>query len=163
MSPGGFRSLTTRLIGWTLLAVGGVYAVTLVTSNALSRRMALAAAEREAESETESAASRIRDVLHAVEERTRVLAGTIEALDPDLASLDRLLRRFVPGNPDVWGAGIAFEPGAVSGRAASGTPRPCARASPGGRSRTSTRAAAGSPWPRTRSPCGAPTGASAGS
>jgi sigma-B regulation protein RsbU (phosphoserine phosphatase) len=117
MSPGGFRSLTTRLIGWTLLAVGGVYAVTLVTSNALSRRMALAAAEREAESETESAASRIRDVLHAVEERTRVLAGTIEALDPDLASLDRLLRRFVPGNPDVWGAGIAFEPGAVSGRA----------------------------------------------
>ncbi len=109
----GFRSLTTRLIVFTLLATGGVYAVTLAVSNALARRMAFAAAGREAENETEEAASRIQDVLHAAEEQTRVLAQALEALDPDRAASERLLRRFVPGNPDVWGAAIAFAPGAL--------------------------------------------------
>jgi len=113
----GFRSLTTRLIVWTLLAVGGVYVVTMVVSNSLSRRMALAAAEREAENETEAAANRIEDVLHAVEEQTPILAEALEALDPDAAGMDRLLRRFVLSNPEVFGAAIAFEPGAMPGRA----------------------------------------------
>lgn len=112
----GFRSLTTRLIAWTLLAVGSVYVVTLVTSNTLSRRMAFAAAEREAQNETEGAASRIQDLLHAAEERARVLAAAAETLDPGPAGIDRLLRRFVSANPDVWGAAIAFEPGALAGR-----------------------------------------------
>jgi len=111
----GFRSLTTRLIVWTLLAVGSVYAVTVVVSNRFSRRMALAAAEREAENETDAAANRIQDTLHAVEEQTRTLASAVEALDPDEAGMERLLRRFVPDNPDVWGAAIAFEPGAAPG------------------------------------------------
>jgi sigma-B regulation protein RsbU (phosphoserine phosphatase) len=113
--PGGFRSLTTRLIVWTLLAVGGVYVVTVFVSNSLSRRMALAAAEREAENETETGVSRVQDVLHAVEEQTRILAKALETLDPDLAGMERLLRRFVPSNPDVWGAAIAFQPGAAPG------------------------------------------------
>lgn len=115
-APFGFRSLTTRLIAWTLLAVGGVYVVTLVTSNTLSRRMAFAAAEREAENETEGAASRIQDLLHAAEERARGLAVAVESLDPAPAGIERLLRRFVSSNPDLWGAAIAFEPGAVAGR-----------------------------------------------
>jgi len=95
----GFRSLTTRLIVWTLLAVGAVYAVAVVVSNSLSRRMALAAAEREAVNETEAAVGRVRDVLHAVEERTRVLADVLERLDPGEAALGRLLADFVLGHP----------------------------------------------------------------
>ncbi len=110
-SPGrGFRSLTTRLIVWTVLAVGAVYAVTVVVSNSLARRMALAAAERETVNEIDSLAGRVQDVLHAVEERTIVLAEALETLDPDDEGLDRLLRRFVPGDPEVYGAAVAFEP-----------------------------------------------------
>ena len=108
----GFRSLTTRLIVWTLASVGAVYVATVVVSNALARREALAAAAREAQNETDAAASRIQDVLHAVEEQTRILAKALEALSPDEAGIDRLLRLFVPSNPDVWGAAVAFEPGA---------------------------------------------------
>lgn len=106
----GFRSLTTRLIVWTVLAVGAVYAVTVVVSNSLARRMALAAAERETVNEIDSLAGRVQDVLHAVEERTIVLAEALETLDPDDEALDRLLRRFVPGDPEVYGAAVAFEP-----------------------------------------------------
>lgn len=111
----GFRSLTTRLIVWTLLAVGGVYAATVVVSNALARRMALEAAQREAENETEAAVRRVEDELHAVEERTLVLAKAIETLSPDEEELDRLLQRFVPGDSRIYGAAVAFEPGAGYG------------------------------------------------
>ena len=107
----GFRSLTTRLIVWTLLAVGAVYVVTVVVSNSLARRMALAAAEREAVNETDDAAGRVADVLHSVEERTRVLADVLQRLDPPDDQLGGLLEDFVQGHPQVFGAAIAFEPG----------------------------------------------------
>lgn len=110
-SARGFRSLTTRLIVWILLAVGGIYAVTVAVSNTLARRMALAAAEREAVNETDAAVSRVEDVLHAVQERTLVLADVVETLEPGGEDLDRLLRVFVPGHPEVFGAAVAFEPG----------------------------------------------------
>jgi phosphoserine phosphatase RsbU/P len=109
--PAGFRSLTTRLIVWTLLSVGGVYVATVLVSSGLARRMAIAAAAREADNETDAAVKSIRDVLHAVEEQTMVLAETLETLQPDAPGMDRLLRRFVPGNRDVFGAGITFAPG----------------------------------------------------
>jgi sigma-B regulation protein RsbU (phosphoserine phosphatase) len=107
----GFRSLTTRFIVWTLIAVGAVYLVTVVVSNSLARRMALDAAEREAANETDDAAGRVADVLHSVEERTRVLADVLTTLDPAEDDLQRLLSDFVLGHPQVFGAAIAFEPG----------------------------------------------------
>ncbi len=73
----GFRSLTTRLIVWTLVAVGAVYLATVVVSNGLARRMAIAAAEREAVNETEAAASHVEDVLHSIEERTLALGDAL--------------------------------------------------------------------------------------
>ncbi len=110
-SPGGFRSLTTRLIVWTLLAVGGVYAATVVVSNSLARRMAIAAAGREAANETEAAGSHVEDLLHSVEERTLALGEVLSALGLREPEADRLLRRFVEGNRDVFGAAIAWRPG----------------------------------------------------
>jgi len=107
----GFHSLTTRLIVWTLLAVGAVYALTVVVSDTLSRRMALAAAEREAVNETDDAVGRVQDVLHVVEGRTRVLADVLETLDLPDDELGGLLERFVLGHPEVFGAAVAFEPG----------------------------------------------------
>jgi sigma-B regulation protein RsbU (phosphoserine phosphatase) len=104
----GFRSLTARLIVWTVLAVGSVYVTTVLVSNAQARRMALAAAEREATNEIDAAVGRVQDVLHAVEERTLVLAEAIETLNPDEADLDRLLQQFIPGDPQVYGAAVAF-------------------------------------------------------
>jgi sigma-B regulation protein RsbU (phosphoserine phosphatase) len=112
----GFRSLTTRLIVWTLLSVGVVYVVTLAISNGIARRMAIAAAAREADNETDAAVKGIGDVLHAVEEQTMVLAETLEALQPDEVGMKRLLRRFVSGNRDVFGAAIAFAPKAFASR-----------------------------------------------
>jgi len=108
---GGFGSLTTRLIVWTLLAVGGVYVATVAVSNALARRMAMAAAEREAVNETEAAVSRVEDLLHSVEERTLALGEALSVLGPRDSDVDPLLRRFVQGNRDLYGAAIAWVPG----------------------------------------------------
>jgi len=111
LPPGGLRSLTTRLILWTLLAVGGVYGATVAVSNALARRMAIAAAEREAVNETEAAVSRVEDVLHSVEERTLALGEALSVLGPREEDVDPLLRRFVQGNRDLFGAAVAWVPG----------------------------------------------------
>lgn len=107
----GFRSLTARLIVWTLLAVGGVYFATLAVSNALARRMAMAAAEREAVNETEAAVSRVEDLLHSIEERTLALGEALSVLGPRDSDVDPLLRRFVQGNRDLYGAAVAWVPG----------------------------------------------------
>jgi sigma-B regulation protein RsbU (phosphoserine phosphatase) len=107
----GFRSLTARLIVWTLLAVGAVYVTTVVASNGLARRMAISAAEREAANETEAAASRVDDVLHSIEERTLALGQALSVLAPAGEDADRLLHRFVGGNRDVHGGAIAWNPG----------------------------------------------------
>jgi len=108
---GGFRSLTTRLIVWTLVAVGAVYLATVVVSNSLARRMAIAAAEREAVNETEAAVSHVEDVLHSIEERTLALGEALSVLSPAGEDADRLLRRFVEGNRDLFGGAIAWAPG----------------------------------------------------
>jgi sigma-B regulation protein RsbU (phosphoserine phosphatase) len=108
---GGFRSLTTRLIVWTLVSVGAVYVATVFVSNALARRMAIAAAEREAVNETDAAASHVEDVLHSIEERTLALGETLSVLAPGGEDADRLLRRFVEGDADVFGGAIAWTPG----------------------------------------------------
>jgi phosphoserine phosphatase RsbU/P len=115
MSPRGFRSLTTRLIAWTLPAVAGVYLTTVVVSNTMGRRAAIAAAEREAVNEAEAVVNLVGDLLHAVEGRTVALAEAIETLQPGAEGMDRLLRRFVAGQADVFGAAIAFEPRALRG------------------------------------------------
>ncbi len=104
----GFRSLTTRLIVWTLLAVGAVYTATVVVSNRLARGMAISAAEREAVNETEAAASRVEDLLHSIEERTLALGEALSILTPGGEDADRLLRRFVQGDRDVFGGAIAW-------------------------------------------------------
>ena len=96
---------------WTLVAVGAVYLVTVVVSNSLARRMAISAAEREAVNETEAAASRVDDVLHSIEERTLALGEALCVLAPGEQDADRLLRRFVEGNRDLFGGAIAWAPG----------------------------------------------------
>jgi sigma-B regulation protein RsbU (phosphoserine phosphatase) len=116
--PTGFRSLTTRLIVWTLVSVGAVYVATVVVSNGLARRMAISAAEREAVNETEAAASHVEDVLHAIEERTLALGETLSVLAPGGKDADRLLHRFVEGDADVYGGAIAWTPGARGERRA---------------------------------------------
>jgi sigma-B regulation protein RsbU (phosphoserine phosphatase) len=110
-TTGGFRSLTTRLIVWTLVAVGAVYAVTVVVSNRLARGMAISAAEREAADATEAAASHVEDVLHSIEERTLALGETLSVLAPSRDDADRLLRRLVEGNRDLFGGAIAWASG----------------------------------------------------
>jgi sigma-B regulation protein RsbU (phosphoserine phosphatase) len=107
----GFRSLTTRLIVWTLVAVGAVYVATVFVSNGLARRMAISSAEREAANKTEAAASQVEDVLHSIEERTLALGEALSVLAPGGDGADRLLRRFVEGNHDVHGGAIAWNPG----------------------------------------------------
>jgi sigma-B regulation protein RsbU (phosphoserine phosphatase) len=97
---------------WTLVSCGGVYVATVVVSNALARRMAIAAAEREAVNETEADAGRVEDVLHSVEERTLLLGEAVSATSPEPQGVDRLLRRFVQGNRRIFGAALAWAPGA---------------------------------------------------
>jgi sigma-B regulation protein RsbU (phosphoserine phosphatase) len=106
----GFRSLTTRLSFWILLAGGAVFAVTIWTSNRLARETAIHAAEQEARRAARTAASRVQEVLRSVEETTELLGATVESLDPEPTALTQLLRRFVLGNPNVYGSAAAFEP-----------------------------------------------------
>jgi phosphoserine phosphatase RsbU/P len=108
----GFRSLTTRLILWILLAGGTVFGATVWSSNRLAREAALRAAEQEAARAATTSASRVREVLRSVEETSELLGAAVESLDPDPGPLALLLGRFVLGNPDVHASAAAFEPGA---------------------------------------------------
>jgi sigma-B regulation protein RsbU (phosphoserine phosphatase) len=107
----GFRSLTTRFIVWTLVSVGAVYVATVVVSNGLARRQAIAAAEREAVNVTEAAVGHVDDVLHSIEERTLALGDAVSVVRPDEGEADQLLLRFVLGNHDLHGGAIAWAPG----------------------------------------------------
>jgi sigma-B regulation protein RsbU (phosphoserine phosphatase) len=110
-----FRSLTTRLIFWTLLASGAVLVATLVASNRIARQTAVVAAEQEAHQAAERLANRIRVVLSAVEESAELLAAALETLDLRPATTESLLRRFVANEQDIYGAAAAYAPGEVRG------------------------------------------------
>jgi sigma-B regulation protein RsbU (phosphoserine phosphatase) len=107
----GFRSLTARLIVWTMLSVGVVYVATILVSNGLARRQAIEAAEREAANETDAAVGDVDGVLHSIEERTLALGESLSVLHPNETETDRLLRLFVEGNGDLHGGAIAWAPG----------------------------------------------------
>ena len=92
----GFRSLTTRLIVWTLVAVGAVYLVTVLVSNSLARSMALAAAEREAVNESDALAGRVQDILHAIEYYELAIAFAADR-NIDSEALERARERV-----DAW-------------------------------------------------------------
>jgi len=105
---GGFRSLTRRLIVWTLLLTGTVYLMSVAVSNAVARRLAIEAAEREAVNEVDAAANQVEDLLHSVEQRTLALGDALSVLDPSPTTAERLLRAFVEGNRDLYGGAIAW-------------------------------------------------------
>jgi sigma-B regulation protein RsbU (phosphoserine phosphatase) len=111
-----FHSVTTRLISWTLLASGAVLVATLVVSNAVARRTAVDAAEQQAGQAVERLANRIRVVLAAVEESAELLAAALETLELKPGATERLLRRFVANEQDIYGAAAAYAPGEVHGR-----------------------------------------------
>src|SRR5512140_2457845 len=111
-----FRSLTTRLIFWTLLASGGVLAATLVASTRLARETAVDAARLEASQAADRLANRVRTVLAAVEESAQLLAAALETVQPDPGGTERLLRRFVASGVHVYGAAAAFAPPSRAGQ-----------------------------------------------
>lgn len=111
-----FRSLTTRLIFWTVLASGAVLVATLVVSNAVARRTAFDAAEQQAGQAAERLANRIRVVLSAVEESAELLAAALETLELKPGATESLLRRFVANEQDIYGAAAAYAPDEAHGR-----------------------------------------------
>jgi len=106
----GFKSLTTRMIVWVLLASGVVFLTTVALSSRLSRTTAIRAAEQEALNAADAARNRVLAVLGSVERSTELLGASLETLHPDRLSLVQMLRRFVAGNPDVYGSTASFEP-----------------------------------------------------
>src|SRR5215510_6976808 len=93
-----FRSLTTRLIVWSLALTGFVYVTTIGLSNREGRRTAMEAAEREAANDTDAAAFGVEDVLDVAEESAAALARSISELQPSRDVIDRLVRRFSADN-----------------------------------------------------------------
>ena len=93
-----FHSLTTRLITWSLVITGVVYLSATSLSNRAGRRAAIAAAEREANDDTEAAALAMEDVLHTAEESAAALARAVSELQPAPAAIERLVRRFSTEN-----------------------------------------------------------------
>jgi phosphoserine phosphatase RsbU/P len=115
-APGGFRSVTTRIIFWVLLASGAVFLTAVAVSSRLSRSTAEGAAEQEAQNAADAARHRVLAVLEAVEKSTALLSASIETLHPAAPSLDALLHRFVAGNLNVYGSTASFEPYAFDPR-----------------------------------------------
>jgi phosphoserine phosphatase RsbU/P len=93
-----FHSLTTRLITWSLVITGVVYLSATSLSNRAGRRAAIAAAEREANDDTDAAALAVEDVLHTAEESAAALARAVSELQRAPDAIDRLVRRFSTDN-----------------------------------------------------------------
>jgi len=93
-----FRSLTTRLIFWSLILTGGVYLVTIGLSNRAGREAAFAAAAREANNDTEASVAAVEDVLDTVGESVAALARAVSALELRPAEVDQLVQRFTVEN-----------------------------------------------------------------
>jgi sigma-B regulation protein RsbU (phosphoserine phosphatase) len=93
-----FNSLTARLIAWSLLVTGAVYAATIGLSNLAGRRTAIAAAEREAQNGTEAAALDVEGVLQTAEESVAALARAVSELQPGSDGIGRLVQRFSADN-----------------------------------------------------------------
>jgi sigma-B regulation protein RsbU (phosphoserine phosphatase) len=113
---GGFRSLTTRIIFWVLLAGGLVFVAAIAISSQVSRRAALQAAEHEALTAADAVRYRVLGVLESVEKGTELFGASLETVRPDATTLDALLRRFVASNADIFGSTAAFEPFAFDPR-----------------------------------------------
>ena len=113
---GGFRSVTTRIIFWVLLASGAVFLTAVAVSSRLSRSTAGRAAEQEAQNAADAARHRVLAVLESVEKSTTLMSASIETLHPSPPSLDALLHRFVAGNPNIYGSTASFEPYAFDPR-----------------------------------------------
>ena len=96
-----FKSLTTRLIVWSLAVTGAVFVTTIALSNLAGRQAAIAAAEREAHNSAEAAAREVEDVLDTVEASTAALARAVSELRPDPDALARLVSRFSADHPDT--------------------------------------------------------------
>jgi len=86
-----FRSLTTRFIFWSLVLSGGVYLVAIGVSNRAGREAAFAAAEREANNDTEASVAAVDDVLDTVDESVAALARAVSALQLRPADIDQLV------------------------------------------------------------------------
>ena len=110
----GFKSLTTRMIVWVLLASGIVFVTAVAISSRLSQATAVRGAEQEAFNAAEAARHRVLAVLGSVERSTELLGASLETLHPDRQALDAILQRFVSGNPDIYGSTASFEPFAFS-------------------------------------------------
>jgi sigma-B regulation protein RsbU (phosphoserine phosphatase) len=95
------RSLTTRLIVWSLAVTGAIYLVTIGLSNRAGRRAAIAAAEREAYHDAAAAARAVDDVLHGVENSVAALGQAVAELAPDPGALARLVERISSDHRDT--------------------------------------------------------------
>jgi phosphoserine phosphatase RsbU/P len=113
--PMAFRSLTTRLIFWILLAAGTVFVTALLAMSRVARETGLRAAEQEAAQASERLANRVRGVLSAVEESAELLATTVEIVELRPEELERLLRHYVASEQEVYGSAVAYAPGRYLG------------------------------------------------
>src|SRR3954471_17780843 len=93
-----FRSITTRFIFWSLVLTGGVYLITIGLSNRAGREAAFAAAEREANNDTEASVAAVEDVLDTVDESAATLARAVSALQLRPADVEQLVQRFTMEN-----------------------------------------------------------------
>src|SRR5262245_54464031 len=93
-----FKSLTTRLIAWSLLVTGVVFVTTIGLSNYQGRRTAMEAAGREATDDTDAAGFAVEDVLDTAEESAAALARSISELQAPHDVIERLIRRFSEDN-----------------------------------------------------------------
>jgi sigma-B regulation protein RsbU (phosphoserine phosphatase) len=104
------HSIVTRLLLIITLSGTGIFAATLGYNDYQSRQLLEQELESNARHLALSLVNRVETELTAVRKITEGLARSVELITPDEPVLMSLIRTTVEANPEIYGAGVAFEP-----------------------------------------------------
>lgn len=104
------KSIAFKLILTTLTATTLIFAVIFLYNYRTSRQLIQRHAEENAQNIAQSAASRIETALVGVEKIAETTARFVESNASDRPRLEQALRDAIQSNPQVYGAGVSFEP-----------------------------------------------------
>jgi phosphoserine phosphatase RsbU/P len=109
------RTIAARLIFTTVLGASLVFALALGIVHLRAREIIEAKVAESARNLAQGSLNRVEAVLDSVAKVTEGLAGALETGDLSERDIETLLRRAVEGNPEIFGAAVAFEPEVLSG------------------------------------------------
>jgi len=109
-----YRSLRTRLLLWTSLGAAALLLAGTLLIYAGARERLVAQSRHEVRSLAEQGARALQATLGSVTVSARTLAASVHGIGHAPRELDAVLRAAVEGDPDIAGAMLILEPGALA-------------------------------------------------